>query len=138
MKNHAGISVRLETLDGVRIKEYDNGTDDQPHPGFDDSIGTRQIAVQDGTPIRVTITVAEFFNLHSADGLWIEICTRYPLGPLSIMESGQCWWIQSRRRTVSGTYEFSFYTNFDDNSNPRIPFITATADRCEFHLTSRD
>jgi hypothetical protein len=136
MKHDTGLSVRLETLDGVRIKEYDNGIDDEPHPDFDGLIGTRQIAMKDGILIKVKITVAEFFNLHSADGLWIEICTGYPIGPLDIGESGQCWWIQSHRRSVSGTYEFSFYTNFDDDSNPHIPFTTASTDEGEFHLTA--
>lgn len=134
MKNHAGLSVYLETHDGVRIKEYDNGIDNEPHPDFDGSIGTRQVGVMEGTAIKVKITVADFFNLYTADGLWIEICAGYPIVPLDFGESSQCWWIQNRQRSVSRTYEFSFFTNFDDNSNPHIPFVVASADQCEFHL----
>ena len=133
---HDGITVYLKGLDGERIKEYDNGIGNEHHPDFDGVIGTRQIAAIPGTTVEVVVELDEAFYLFSADGVLVEIHTGSPTAPLTMDDSGQCWWIKSARRSVSGTYTFSFYITFTEGEfDTFFPFAIPSPDEGEYHLS---
>lgn len=134
MKHLDVIAVSLRYPSGQRVKEFNNGGDDEPHPRFEGSIGTRQIAVDEGNEIEVMVELDETFDFYSADGISIEIYTGSPTAPLTIEESGQCWWLgdkayqrgrvrRAKRAVIVGTHTFSFYTVFHSSkSQTKVPF----------------
>ena len=132
MKHIDGISVSLRLLNEELIKEYDNGVEDEPHPNFDGSIATRQIAVREGTHVEAIITIDESFNLYTADGIWIEVYAGSLEGSLRAGELGQCWWVDARREGVSGSHKVSFWSTFGNRCEAKmIRFLVPRADKGE-------
>lgn len=131
MKHIDGITVYLRELNEERIKEYDNGADNAPHPDFRGSLGTRQIAVRERTYVEAIIQIEESFNLYTADGVWIEVYSGCPIGPLSASESGQCWWIDGREGSITGAHKVSFWSLWGDEGggSKMIRFSVPAADK---------